>query len=206
MIYFYSGTPGSGKSLHVARDIYHKLFIKKQNVIANFPLNQKILDSHKRRGEFLYVDTFDMSAQFFIEYAIKNHKRGKENQTLAIIDECQIIYNPRSTLSDKNRIDWINFYTQHRKWGYNFILISQFDKLVDKQIRNLFEYDVKHRKVNNFKFMRFVPISIFTAVTYWYGVRDRIDCEFFLYHKKYANLYDSYRDFSNNIEKIESNS
>ena len=51
MIYFYSGTPGSGKSLHCARDIYNKLFIKKENVIANFPINEKILAKKKKKGK-----------------------------------------------------------------------------------------------------------------------------------------------------------
>ena len=39
MIYFYSGTPGSGKSLNVARDIYQKLVYRKQNVITNMQIN-----------------------------------------------------------------------------------------------------------------------------------------------------------------------
>lgn len=204
MIYFYSGTPGSGKSLHVARDIWFKLFIKKQNVIANFPINSDLYNSKSKKGNFLYVDTFDMTPDFFINYAKENHVFGKESQTLVIIDECQIIYNPRSW-NDKNRLGWINFYTQHRKYCYNFILISQFDRLIDRQIRSLFEYEIKHRKVNNFKIARLLPISVFCCVNYWYGVNERIDCEFFMYKKKYASLYNSYRDFSS-TKKIENNS
>lgn len=204
MIYFYSGTPGSGKSLHVARDIWFKLFIKKQNVIANFPINSDLYNSKSKKGNFLYVDTFEMTPDFFVNYAKENHVFGKESQTLVIIDECQIIYNPRSW-NDKNRINWINFYTQHRKFGYNFILISQFDRLIDRQIRSLFEYEIKHRKVNNFKIARLLPISLFCAVNYWYGVNERIDCEFFIYKKKYASLYDSYRDFSS-TKKVQDNS
>ena len=47
MIYFYSGTPGSGKSLHVAKDIYTKLFINKGNVIANFDINRQVYNKKK---------------------------------------------------------------------------------------------------------------------------------------------------------------
>ena len=194
MIYFYSGTPGSGKSLHVAKDIYTKLFINKGNVIANFDINREIYNKKKRKGKFTYVSNSDLTPGYFYEYAKENHILGKESQTLAIIDECQIIFNPRSW-SDKNRIDWINFFTQHRKWGYNFILISQFDRLVDRQIRSLFEYEIKHRKVNNFKVAKLLPFSTFVAVEYWYGVKERVGCEFFTYKNKYGRLYDTFKNF-----------
>ena len=40
MIYFYTGTPGSGKSLHMASEIYEAMY-KGKNVIANFEINEK---------------------------------------------------------------------------------------------------------------------------------------------------------------------
>ena len=199
MIYFYSGTPGSGKSLHCARDIYNKLFIKKENVIANFPINEQMLNKKKKKGKFEYVSNLEMTPNYFIDYAKKNHIPNKENQTLVIIDECQILFNPR-TWNDKNRLSWIEFFTQHRKYGYNFILISQFDRLVDRQIRSLFEYEVKHRKANNFKILNMLPIKLFVAVTVWYGIKEKVNAEFFLFRKKYANLYNSYKDFEKKKE------
>lgn len=195
MIYFYSGTPGSGKSLHVARDIYNKLFIKKQDVIANFEINNEMYKKKKKKGVFTYCPNDKMTPNFFYEYANKNHVLGKENQTLCIIDECQILFNPR-TWSDKGRLEWINFFTQHRKWGYNFILISQFDRLVDRQIRSLFEYEVKHRKVNNFSIGKILPVSAFCGVEYWYGVKEKCGTEFFTYKKKYGRMYDTFKNFS----------
>lgn len=194
MIYFYSGTPGSGKSLHCAKDIYNKLFIKKQNVIANFPINEKILSKKKKKGIFTYVPNYKINPKYFIEYSLNNHIPNKESQTLVIIDECQILFNPR-TWNDKNRLEWIEFFTQHRKFGYNFILVSQVDRLVDRQIRSLFEYEVKHRKANNFKLLSILPIKIFVAVTVWYGVKEKVSSEFFVFKKKYSKLYNSYKDF-----------
>lgn len=193
MIYFYSGTPGSGKSLHVARDIINKLR-KKQGVIANFPINEKMI---KKNAKFTYMKNSEINPAALVEYANKNHVRGKESQTLVVIDECQIIFNPR-TWQNKDRLEWIEFFTQHRKYGYNFILVAQFDRLVDKQIRSLFEYEVKHRKVNNFKIMRFFPVQTFCAVSVWYGVKEKISSEFFTYKRKYSKLYDSYLDFKAN--------
>ena len=53
MIYFYSGTPGSGKSLHVARDIMSKLRRKeKNNVICNFPINTDLVDGKRKNKLF----------------------------------------------------------------------------------------------------------------------------------------------------------
>lgn len=193
MIYFYSGTPGSGKSLHVAKEIYIKLLKNKKGVIANFPINEKILKK-KRRGNFEYVSNLEMTPQYFVEYAKKNHIPNKESQTLVVIDECQILFNPR-TWNSKDRLTWIEFFTQHRKYGYDFVMISQFDRLVDRQIRSLFEYEVKHRKCNNFKGLELLPIKLFVAVTVWYGVKEKVSSEFFIFKKKYANLYNSYKDF-----------
>jgi len=194
VIYFYSGTPGSGKSLHVAKDIYIKLFTKKQNVIANFDINREIYNKKKKKGKFEYVANDELTPSFFYQYAKDHHVLGKESQTLVIIDECQLLFNPRSW-NDKYRTNWVNFFTQHRKWGYNFILISQFDRLVDRQIRSLFEYEIKHRKVNNFKLARLLPLSTFCAIEYWYGVKERVGSEFFFYSKKYGNLYDTFKNF-----------
>ena len=139
MIYFYSGTPGSGKSLHVAIDIFRKLRFKK-NVIATFPINISMVSNKGKRkiGNFVYKDVSELTVQFLFDYALEHHVIGKEGQTLVVIDECQILFNPRE-FGKKDRLQWITFFTQHRKLGYNFILISQFDRLVDRQIRFLFE-------------------------------------------------------------------
>ena len=42
MIYLYSGTPGSGKSLHQASDIYWDLKFNKP-VVANYQINTSML-------------------------------------------------------------------------------------------------------------------------------------------------------------------
>ena len=56
MIYFYSGTPGSGKSLHVARDIYNRLNLNKKypSVIANFTINEK--DDKREKKQNLLIE------------------------------------------------------------------------------------------------------------------------------------------------------
>jgi zona occludens toxin (predicted ATPase) len=193
LIWFYSGTPGSGKSFHTAKDIRMKLR-KGQDVIStvNIDVNNKsISKGKKKKGRFVYVPITEITPKYLYEYAFKNHKKGKEGQTLIILDECQIIFNPRE-FQRTGRSDWILFFTKHRHLGYNVIMISQFDRLVDRQIRSLFEYEVKHRKVNNRGLMMFLPFTLFSMVTYWYGVKLVVGWEFMRYQKKVAAIYDSY--------------
>ena len=47
MIFLYSGTPGSGKSLHVAERLYHLLRAGRPTV-CNFPININRIPKKKR--------------------------------------------------------------------------------------------------------------------------------------------------------------
>jgi len=95
---------------------------------------------------------------------------------------------------------WINFFTQHRKLGYHFILISQNDRLIDRQIRGFLEYEVKHRKLNNFGPFVLLPVPTFVTITYWYSIREKVDREFFFYKRKYSEIYNSFFLFDGSIK------
>lgn len=205
MIHLYTGTPGSGKSLHMASDILEWLNLKKKNVIANFDINidvveKKLFFKRKNHGSFTYLDVEHMTVENLVEYSKKNHVMGKEGQTLLCLDECQTLFNPRE-FSRKDRLDWNNFFSQHRKLGFEVILVTQTDRLIDRQIRALVEYEVKHRKVNNFKIGKLLPFPAFCSIYYWYGVRERLKAEFFFYNKRLGNLYDSYKMFEKGSDK-----
>lgn len=194
MIYLYTGTPGSGKSLHVIKDIVNKLK-SGGNVISNFPIDvDRIKVKKGKLGEFIYKPNQDLTVDFLMDYAKNKHIKGKEAQTLIIVDEAQGKFNSRD-FRDKDRKEFNYFFTIHRHLGYNVILITQADRLLDRQIRCLVEYEVKHRKINNFKFFRYIPIKTFICITYWYGVRSILEREMFLFNKKIASLYDSYALF-----------
>ena len=194
MIYFYSGTPGSGKSLHLARDIYNRLNRSNNpRVIANFKINNKMIK--KKNASFVYLENKDITVEYLVKYAIKNHVLGKENQTMLIFDEAHTIWNSRDWQKNKDRNEWLKFFSQHRKLGYNIIITSQNDRQLDRQIRIQFEYEVVHRKINNFKVGKFLPLSTFIAITRWYGINEKIDSEIFFYRKKWGKFYDSYGTF-----------
>ena len=200
MIWLYSGTPGSGKSYHAVADAVKKLGQRSKNrVIANFPLQGKRITAR-----FEYWDNSEITISRLMEYARKYHKVGLEGQCLLIIDEAQCIFNSRDwngkgiihgalKRTPDTRMDWIKFLSQHRKFGFNIILVAQSDKMLDKQIRSLIEYDVKHVKVNN-GFFFFVPTG-FLAIEKWYGQRVVLGRQIIWYRKRIAALYDSYALF-----------
>lgn len=203
MIYLYSGTPGSGKSLHTARVIYYSLK-RGCPVIANFSIN---LDKIKgKKSEFVKKDNSDLTPSFLIEYA-RNYFHGKpikESSLLLVIDECQLMFNAREW-NIKGRSDWLSFFTQHRKYGYDIILVAQFDRMIDRQIRALIEYEQIHRKVSNFGikgkiFSLCAGGNLFVSVKVWYPMKEKVGSEFFKAHKRYYSLYDTFGSFASVAE------
>ena len=100
----------------------------------------------------------------------------------------------------------MTFYSQHRKLGYNLILITQNDRMLDKQIRALVEYEVRHRKLinNGFggKMLELLTLgrTWFIAIEYWYGGNKlKLGQEIFPYRQCYADIYDSYKLFSDMV-------
>ncbi|SCJ52485.1 Zonula occludens toxin [uncultured Eubacterium sp.] len=191
MIWLYSGTPGSGKSYHATADIYYRLKRRKgkrkNKVIANFPLS---LDT----SDFTYLDNSQLTVRRLYNYARFRHKMGVEGQTLVVIDEAQVVFNSRNWNTDSHsRMDWIIFFTQHRKLGFDFILIAQNDRMIDRQIRCLIEYEVAHMKIGNY--FRILPVTAFLAVQRWYGQKMKVSHDVIVYRKRIAKLYDSYMMF-----------
>lgn len=211
MILLYSGTPGSGKSFHAVQRIYY-LLRNRKNVICNFDINlnackknffqywlshifKKDIKGHRRLGKFVYKNNMELTPFFLKQYARENHNRKKEGQTTVIIDECGIMFNPRS-FAQKDRMEWIEFFSLHRHYGYDFILISQTDRMIDRQIRGFVEYEHKHRKVNNYGLfgiiVRLLTFStFFVDVKVWYGLREKIGSEWIRYNHRISSLYDT---------------
>lgn len=174
MIYMYTGVPGSSKSLHIASEICY--YLKKgRNVIANIYFNDSLLKNCK--GNFIQLSNSDLMKNAFLKvpkfashdkeafsyilglynFAQNFHKRDSrgdfiEHQTLLIIDEAQIIFNPRKW-NNSDRIPWIEFFTIHRHLGYDVILASQNEKNIDKQIFRIVQTLCEHRNIKNYKFL-----------------------------------------------------
>lgn len=207
MIYLFSGTPGSGKSLHTAQMIYWRLK-KGKNIIANFDINTSKIP--KCKGEFTYLESDEMTVDYIKDYYYeweKTHK-FKEGELLLVIDEAQIMFNAREW-NVNGRKDWLNFFSNHRKYAYDIILVAQFDRMLDRQIRSLVEYEYIHRKVSNYGlqgklFSLFGGGNLFVSVKMWYPIKERIGSEFFRANKKYYSIYDSYKKFDEKMVETDS--
>lgn len=198
MIHLYSGTPGSGKSLHTARDIRDALRIRKMPVIANFDVNHS-LRNYDRLFTYLPNDRLDPS---FLEDFARNWFAGRkvrEDSILLVIDEAQLVFNSRAWQHGQ-RMDWIQFFSQHRHFGYKVVLIAQFDRMIDRQIRSLIEIEANHRKLGNFG-MKGLILSLpfrgrlFLGVSYYYGLKEKVGTCWLLPRRAYFKVYDSYNRF-----------
>ena len=197
MITLYSGTPGSGKSLHLISLILRCLSWGRL-VICNFPI--LFTDKEKKKGygdRFFYMTNEEITVDSLISFALDHDmiEKCKESQCLVIIDEAGGRFNCRD-FAKSDRSTWIDFFSQHRKLGFDFILVAQNDRMIDRQIRGYIETEKKHRKVNNFGPFWILPFPVFVAIEYWYVAKQRVGSEFFFYRKSIGNRYDSFKMFS----------
>lgn len=199
MVLLYSGTPGSGKSYHATKRV-HDMTKKGMFVIANF----SVILPPAQAGRFFFVPTEELTVDFLLKFHLEHLKQGKESQCLILIDEAAVLFNSRD-YGRKDRSDWLKFFAQHRKLGYDVILITQQDRSLDRQIRGVIEYNYIHRKLTNFGFkgwiIRFITHKQFVCIHIWYPIKERLDCEYFRINKKIANSYDTFSLFNTSKEE-----
>lgn len=155
MITAYTGTPGSGKSLHVAKDLLHHLRRKDTLTITNYPVNAPA----NCRSELVCLDSVDFNLLDVIEVYQDWRERSnvpvREGQCLLVIDECQLVFSNRDWQAPDRRA-WISFFTQHRKLGFDVLLVVQDIQMIDKQIRAIVEYECNHFKASHYGWFGFL--------------------------------------------------
>ena len=132
MVYLYSGTPGSGKSTHAAQSILEAVRGKRpKRVIANFEVNLEIL--RDRAGYFTYVENSALKVPYLETFSkdVFKGKRIVEGGILLVIDEAQLLFSPMAW-QETWKDGWLGFFTQHRKYGYDIILITQVDRMLNR--------------------------------------------------------------------------
>lgn len=140
-------------------------------------------------------------------FALAFHKRNRkgqieENQTLLVLDECQELFNTR-TWNKEDRLEWASFFREHRKYGFDVYLISQDDKVIDKQIRSILQFEYEHRALKYYKlFGKILSFlaggNLFVCIKRNYSVKGKeahISSKYFKGKKKFYNFYDSYATF-----------
>ncbi|MCK6208914.1 hypothetical protein KZX50_26250 [Bacillus infantis] len=205
-IELYTGFVGSGKSYHATKRGVTIADAPKGNrwVIANFPIKPKVNSLSKlpvigkkfspfNKPRWIYQDNDGLTVDYLIEKSHEMGWYGKESQCLLLIDEAGILFNSRDwNVKPDERKGWIKFLSQSRKFGYDIVFIVQDTRMMDRQIRSLAEYEVQHKKLNNWKLLKFVPVTVFACVSFWNGVKNvRGSLEMCTYSKAVADRYDT---------------
>lgn len=193
----FSGTPGSGKSLDVTRKMLLALW-SGRDVISNYPIKFTAKEIKKGYADrFFYVPEERINVSNLMQFAqLRGYlAKKKESQCLVVIDEAGGRFNCRE-YGKTDRQEWCKFFSQHRKFGYDIILVAQNDRMLDRQIRSMIEIEYKHRKAQNmFWWFRFLPMKMFVSVEYYYALKMKTDTEFFWYKKSIGERYDSMKLF-----------
>ena len=204
MIDLYTGTPRSGKSLHAAQRICMRSRFG-EPVIANFPCDL----SQYKKANFTFISNHKLTPEFLIQYSRNffGDQPVKEGAILLVIDEAQLLFNAREW-QHRGRQNWLQFFTLHGKLGYDIILISQMDRMIDKQLRGLVEYEYVHRRLANFGWrgllLRLFSLGgQFISVKVWYPMNEKLSQEIFRLSKKVYSIYDTHLLFdANGTEKV----
>ena len=224
-ITLFSGTVGSGKSLHAAEDIKEKLrwgryvistcninttlcfMTKRQERLYNFTKGRIHKFKHDdREKNFYFVDILQITPQYLYEFAAVHHVEGKERQTYLYLDECVAIFSPTCpTMQDlKLWEEWQTFFRMSRQLGYEVILIPQSSKLISRKVVDCCDLDVRHFAQKNHGtagfFISLFLGGVFTAYTFWRG--DRRECQsqkWYRYKPLYGQMYNSYTLFEGAI-------
>lgn len=224
MIDLYTGTGGSGKSYHMAADVYNLLRHSKMNIITTFTFNEELagltrlgwikyrlqeisrgkiafkkLNSQPLKGHHYYVKLDDLSVDYLLQFARDHHNPKGESQTLVMVDEAENKWNCRQ-YNAKDRPAWLRFFPVSRHLGYDFVLATQQDRMLDRQVRALCEREFIHRKIRNFKFLGWFMATLaggnlFLVRKMWYVNRTFISSSALRYNKRIGALYDTFEDF-----------
>jgi hypothetical protein len=193
MLFLYTGTPGSGKTLHATERIDICL-CRGKNVICNYPIKT----DKRHKGDFIYLKTQDFSVDFLVKYALENHKISRQAQTFVVIDEAHILFNSRG-YNVRERMKWLEFLACHRHFCYDILLITQSDRAIDLQVRGLIEFNYKHRLNESYGIIGFIIAFFlrlkFTCVKYWYVIDEKCSVERFGLKKRISRMYDTFAMF-----------
>lgn len=192
MIEIIQGTPGSGKSAvalsmglaHLADggalacnfdlvDDWAWLFAG-YNLRVRMGMADQLQRAIELRRRCFRIGTsktiFDLSRQLKDCGLGPKWENAREGKGLLILDEAQLVFNSRDF---QKNMPWIEFFTQHRKLGWNVLLIAHHIQMIDKQIRPLVELETRFRNLKNVTFpatpIPLSPFNLFLGVRFYAG-------------------------------------
>jgi len=188
----YTGTVGSGKSYHALCEGLQKISaLPHRIVVANFPIKNV---SERKLKRWHYIE--DMTVKDLIRISFQEKIFGKEGHGLLIIDEAGLFFNARDwNIKAEERKRWIKFFSMSRRFGYDVILIAQDVRMIDRQIRKMCEYEVKHVCANRYGWLSWLPLKTFFYVYKWSGGKFNGGLRIGFLFPWVANKYDTMKMF-----------
>lgn len=205
VIELYTGFPGAGKSYAATKEgvMVADSPLRKGYVIANFPIKDKKKLFHRFikkeedkyvKSRWIYKDNEELTVKYLVNKSKEMGWIGKEGSCLVLFDEASMPFNSRDWNAPDRR-DWIKFLSQHRKFGYDFVMITQDANMLDKQIRALAEHETVFRRLNSnimFSWLSIFRITLFAGIKYWNGMKyTRGQMRIYKYNKSVGDRYDT---------------
>lgn len=149
MIVGFVGTPGSGKSYDAVKKILFNLK-KGRHVYTNIdgmddPGHQENIKMMCGLDDW----AFDRQFHFLKKDEVPQFWKIARPGSMIVLDEIHKVFNCRDWQSKKN-LDFADWASTHRHYGFDLILITQDMEKVEKQVRSLLEWTYVYRKVNFF--------------------------------------------------------
>jgi len=132
VIYFITGTPGSGKSLCAVGRIRDYL-AQGRPVATNMDIFPEKLLPRQHRGTVYRLPDFPTAADIQALPKVCDARQVKKFGAL-VLDECGMFLSSRewNAPGRKEFVDWLRMV---RRWGYDVFIIVQDEESVDKQVR-----------------------------------------------------------------------
>lgn len=202
------GRPGSGKSYECV--VHHILPVLKdgRKVVTNVPLNVDhfvlVLGEEVRDLIKVYPFDFDDNTHYlsspddYKEY--KEWRNDKGQAPLFVLDECHLLFpsagrgKRAADIAEKQ----IKFFSGHRHWGFDFILMTQSDRKMNRTIREDIEICIEVRK------NRAIGDKSYRRYVFYYGEGKRaglIEQGSRDYEDKYFSFYKSHTKSEGAIEE-----
>jgi hypothetical protein len=213
VITLYTGVTGGGKSAHAVEEI---LSWRRRPVIANIGIKRP-------RANWDLILAENVTPGNLIRIALQGHTcyqavgegrrecrcrgarwpLGVEGACLLVLDEVTALFQARNW-DTEGRDEWLEFFNHHRKLGYEVILISQYDRAIDVQIRAVVDTEIAHHKARHalpfpFKQLAYVvPLPIFIRVTKSYQMKGKLAGSMSIHMLSWsaARRYDSFALFN----------
>jgi zona occludens toxin len=181
-----TGTPGAGKSYAAVRRIVDELEAGKV-VVTNIPLAadaaerfaganglRRLIPGRRARVASSYRERVLVVDD--LEDLMRVRVTGtKEGRAVAVLDEAHEWMNARSwTAGDREAI--VRWFAKHRHLGFDVVLITQDEKNLDRQVRDLYEYLSRVKNLRRFRLagVPVFPFNCFVVITSWHDAQKSV--------------------------------